>query len=263
MVKELGKNRENCKLVPNILDRMFGRFLNHATIFVYHRVANVSHDPHLLCVSLKNFENQIKYLKENFDVVPLSQIINNLKSHKIKNKTISITFDDGYADNFYNALPILEKFNVCATIFVTTGNIDSQENFYWDKDTNKEDRGRSMTKKEIGKISAHNLIEIGAHTVNHPNLKKIYLNKQTLEIDTSKKALENILGKKIDGFAYPFGSKNTFSKETIKAVKQVGFRYACANTQKRIYSFSNVFAIPRILLRDWDTDILKEKFKNF
>ncbi|MBM2817607.1 MAG: NodB y protein [Parcubacteria group bacterium] len=240
---------------------ILSRFLRHSAILVYHRVADVSHDPLQLCVSPQNFRKQIIYLKENFNLIPLSQMINDLKSHKIKEKSVAITFDDGYADNLYTALPILEELNAPATIFITTGNIDSQEDFYWDKNTAKEDRGRSMTIEELKKISTHPLIEVGAHTVYHPNLRKIVTDKQYEEINQSKIMLERILDKKIVGFAYPFGSKKSFSKSTISEVKKAGFRFACANTQEKIYFFSDLFAIPRILARNWDSDILAKKLK--
>ena len=240
---------------------IFSLFLRHSAILVYHRVANVSHDPLQLCVSPQNFKKQIIYLKKNFNLIPLSQMVNNLKSHKIKERAVAVTFDDGYSDNLYTALPILEEFNVPATIFITTGNIDSQEDFYWDKNTAKEDRGRPMTAEEIKKIASHPLIEIGAHTVHHPNLKKINTDKQEEEIMKSKIMLEKILDKKIFGFAYPFGSRRSFSKETISEVKKSGFNFACANTQEKVCFFSNLFAIPRILARNWDSDTQAKKLK--
>ena len=235
--------------------------LKHSIVLVYHRVANVSHDPLQLCVSIQNFRDQISYLKKKFDIVPLSQIVGSLRSRKIKNRTLAITFDDGYADNLYEALPILEEFNVPATIFITTGNTDSQEDFYWDKNTNKEDRGRPMTAEEIKKVASHSLIEIGAHTVHHPNLRKINIDKQAEEIMQSKIMLEKILDKKISGFAYPFGSKKSFSKETVSEVKKYGFNFACANTQEKVCFLSNLFAIPRILVRDQSPETMAKKLK--
>lgn len=240
---------------------ILNHFLRHGTILVYHRVANVSHDPLQLCVSTDNFKKQIIYLKKNFNLVPLSSMIDDLKSRKIKKKTIAITFDDGYADNLYTALPILEEFNVPTTIFIATDNVNSQEDFYWDKNTDKEDRGRPMNIEELKKISAHPLIEIGAHTVHHPNLRKINIDEQSAEIRQSKNALEEILDKKISGFAYPFGSKKSFFRKTISEVKKAGFHFACANTQEPVYFFSNLFAIPRILSRNWNTDTLSKKLK--
>ena len=240
---------------------IFSLFLRHSAILVYHRVANVSHDSLQLCVSPQNFRKQIIYLKENFNLIPLSQMVNNLKSHKIKEGAVAVTFDDGYADNLYTALPILEELNAPATIFITTGNIDSQEDFYWDKNTAKEDRGKPMTAEEIKKISSSPLIEIGAHTVNHPNLRKINTKEQVDEIMQSKIMLEKILDKKISGFAYPFGSRRSFSKETVSEVKKSGFNFACANTQEQVYSFSNLFSIPRILVRDWDIETFKKGLK--
>ena len=240
---------------------ILNHFLRHCTILVYHRVANVSHDPLQLCVSSDNFKKQMMYFKKKFNLISLSQMANDIKSRKIKGGTMAITFDDGYADNLYAALPILEELNIPATIFIATDNINSQEDFYWDKNTNKADRGRPMAIEEIKKISAHPLIEIGAHTVHHPNLGKININEQSAEIMQSKIMLEEILGKQISGFAYPFGSKKSFSKKTISEVKKAGFHFACANTQEPVYFFSNLFCIPRIIVRDCDINTFKNKLK--
>lgn len=249
------------QLINYFRANVLSHFLRHSTILVYHRVADISHDPLQLCVSSHNFREQIIDLKKHCNLVTLSHMVDDLKLRKVKKKTVAITFDDGYADNLYTALPILEELNVPATIFIATGNTNSQEEFYWDKNTNKADRGRPMTIEEIKKISAHPLIEIGAHTVNHPNLRKINTDEQSAEIMQSKIMLEEISGKQISGFAYPFGSQKSFSKKTISEVKKAGFHFACANTQEPVYFFSNLFCIPRILVRDWDINTFKNKLK--
>src|SRR3989344_9483177 len=95
----------------------------------YHKLADPQNDPHLLCVSPENFREQIKFLKENFRIVPLVQLVQEVRSKKLKNKTLTITFDDGYADNLHNALPVLQEHNIPATIFLTAGYIGSNKPF--------------------------------------------------------------------------------------------------------------------------------------
>lgn len=102
-------------------------------VLIYHRVAILKKDPELLTVSPKKFEEQIRYLKENCHVISLKEMTSNLKRNKIPKSAIIITFDDGYADNLYNAKPILEKYGISATVFVTTGNILSGREFWWDE----------------------------------------------------------------------------------------------------------------------------------
>lgn len=97
-------------------------------VLVYHRIAKeIEFDTWNLAVKVENFEKQIKYIKENYQILRLDD---NLKN--VNENSIVITFDDGYADNYWNALPILEKYQVPATIFVSTQNLGTDNFFYWD-----------------------------------------------------------------------------------------------------------------------------------
>ncbi len=102
-------------------------------VLIYHRVAVLENDTHQLAVSPKKFEEQIKYLKNRFNVISLQEMISELKNGRMQKNSIVITFDDGYADNLYNAKPILEKYSIPATIFVTAGMVGSNREFWWDE----------------------------------------------------------------------------------------------------------------------------------
>ncbi|MGE5498036.1 MAG: polysaccharide deacetylase family protein, partial [Syntrophothermus sp.] len=103
-----------------------------ANVLLYHRIANDPLDTQLLTVTPENFDEHLKVLKNNFNIVPLSSLIRSVKEKSIEPRTIAITFDDGYLDNYTYALPLLEKQRVPATIFVTAGMVGSQEEFWWD-----------------------------------------------------------------------------------------------------------------------------------
>lgn len=81
-----------------------------------------------LAITPEVFEEHIKFLKENYDILRLEDAW-----ESSRNRSVVITFDDGYADNFLYALPILEKYKVPATIFVSTGNIGTANEFWWDE----------------------------------------------------------------------------------------------------------------------------------
>lgn len=125
----------------NLKKRLYNHLFPTARILLYHRIADVKNDPYFLSVSSENFYNQLKFLKENFNIMPLAQIVKWIREGKLKDKSIALTLDDGYADNLYNALPILEEFKVPATIFLTAGYINmsagTSQNmtFYWDQNT--------------------------------------------------------------------------------------------------------------------------------
>ncbi len=101
-------------------------------VLLYHRIANDPINSQLLAVSPQNFEGHLKELAENYNVVPLVKFIEQIRRNQLKPNTVAITFDDGYADNLINALPILEKYNLPATVFITTGMIGSDREFWWD-----------------------------------------------------------------------------------------------------------------------------------
>lgn len=232
-------------------------------ILLYHRVASSNNDSHKLCVSPENFQKQVEYLKENFKVIPLVQLVQNIKTKGIQNNSIIITFDDGYADNLHNALPILEEFNVPATVFLTAGYVDSNKPFYWDENTPVEDRGWPISADEAKTLSNRHLIEIGGHTISHPKLAKLPENEQFKEISGGKQILEEILNTPLASFAYPFGGKDSFNKTTIKLVKKADFNYACSNIHERVKNSSDIFALPRYVVRNWNLEEFKKEFKKF
>jgi peptidoglycan/xylan/chitin deacetylase (PgdA/CDA1 family) len=91
-------------------------------------VALVERDPHRLCVTPDRFAEQVVYLQRQVDVVPLSAVRDGGPGRRV-----AVTFDDGYADNATVAKPVLESLDVPATLFITTGNIDTGREFWWDR----------------------------------------------------------------------------------------------------------------------------------
>lgn len=102
-------------------------------ILLYHRIADDSIDSQLLCVSPKNFEEQLQLLKKHYRVLPLHDFIDLMNNNKLQPNDVCITFDDGYADNLYKAAPLLQKYDVPATFFITTGMIGSISEVWWDQ----------------------------------------------------------------------------------------------------------------------------------
>lgn len=102
---------------------------NHnVCVLLYHRICHLSVDTWRLANTPEVFEEHIKFLKENYDILRFEDAW-----EPSSNRSVVITFDDGYADNFLYALPILEKYKVPATIFVSTINIGTTNEFWWDE----------------------------------------------------------------------------------------------------------------------------------
>ncbi len=100
---------------------------------MYHRVDIIVTDPWSICVSPPRFEKQVKFLKNNFNVISTGDLINQVTTGNITDNSICITFDDGYADNYVNAKSILEKYDCPATFFIATAFINQPKPFWWDE----------------------------------------------------------------------------------------------------------------------------------
>lgn len=104
----------------------------HGLILMYHRVAVDSSDSGGICVSPQRFREQLDVLTRTADVVPLGELRSRLKAGRKQRPPAAITFDDGYADNLHQALPILERADMPATVFVSTSWIGANTPFWWD-----------------------------------------------------------------------------------------------------------------------------------
>lgn len=98
---------------------------------MYHRVADLDVDPWGLAVRPRDFERHIRLLSTAFNVVPLAALQSAARRPHLR-PPVAITFDDGYADNFENAWPILQRYKVPATFFIPSGPIETGREFWWD-----------------------------------------------------------------------------------------------------------------------------------
>jgi peptidoglycan/xylan/chitin deacetylase (PgdA/CDA1 family) len=94
----------------------------------YHRVTDMPTDLNSLAVSPGNFRSQMEYLKKHFQIVRFED-----DWSQVRKPAFVVTFDDGYADNMLEALPVLEDVGVPATFFISTGNLESSDGFWWDE----------------------------------------------------------------------------------------------------------------------------------
>jgi peptidoglycan/xylan/chitin deacetylase (PgdA/CDA1 family) len=102
-------------------------------ILLYHRVTDLTSDPWQLCVSPHNFEQQMQLLSETCTPVLLREMVSVLETKHLPRLPVVVTFDDGYADNLHQALPTLERFEIPATFFLTTGWFGRHREFWWDE----------------------------------------------------------------------------------------------------------------------------------
>jgi peptidoglycan/xylan/chitin deacetylase (PgdA/CDA1 family) len=100
---------------------------------MYHRVTDLANDPHLLAVTPKHFAEQMEILRRYYIPIPLQSLVQALHDRKLPKRAVVVTFDDGYADNLHEAMPLLERYDIPATVFVTAGQVGSEREFWWDE----------------------------------------------------------------------------------------------------------------------------------
>ncbi len=115
---------------PSIIGPRTSPLLKAPVILLYHRVSELSSDPWNLCVAPQRFAEHMQILREYARPLPLKSF--SPGQHLQDPASVFVTFDDGYADNLYNAKPVIERFDIPATFFLSTSLLGSPREFWWD-----------------------------------------------------------------------------------------------------------------------------------
>lgn len=200
-------------------------------VLMYHHIGPLPPDAddirRGLTVSAENFDAGLKFLKDgNYNVVTLQKMYQMVAQGEDVSKTVVLTFDDGYDDNYVHALPILQKYGFTGTFFIISGKIGQAE---------------YMTQDQIKKlVSVGN--EIGSHTVNHLDLATLPATNLKSEVEDSKSTLEKLIGEPVVSFCYPSGK---FSPDVEKAVAAAGYKIAVTTQKGAPFLTNNPFEVPR------------------
>jgi peptidoglycan/xylan/chitin deacetylase (PgdA/CDA1 family) len=175
----------------------------------------------------------MRFLKNrHYNVVPLGSLSGLLKdNNKIPSRTVAITFDDGYKDNYIYAYPILKKLGLPATIFIIIQEVDRPLNdrLSWDQIKQMRDSG---------------LIFFGSHAVGPDPLYKMKTeNELRRQIFDSKRMLEEELGCEVLAFSYPEGMFDAHMKDLVK---EAGYKIAVATSPGKKYANDDLFALKRV-----------------
>ena len=315
------------------------RLAPRALILMYHRVTELANDPHLLAVTPLHFAEHLEIIRQHTTPVNLQQLVEALHRGKVPNRAVVITFDDGYADNLHQAKPLLERFEIPATVFVTAGQVDSQREFWWDEldrlllqpvwlpdrlqleiagtayvweswqkgeytqQDYQRDRSwhierqdephprhrlfrtlferlqsapveerqrvlesirlwsgaepiarpthRALSSDEVLLLAQDDLIEVGAHSMTHPNLAALDEAGQRAEIRQSRECLEAMINRPVTSFAYPNGFT---TQESAVLLREARFTSACSSESDAVWRDADVFHMPRLGVRDWDQE---------
>ncbi|MGL5701809.1 MAG: polysaccharide deacetylase family protein, partial [Cetobacterium sp.] len=214
-------------------------------VIMYHRVIKDESEKgvHGTYVTVKQFDEQMKYLKnKGYETITFEDLLNNKYKQRFDKdkKWIMLTFDDGYKDNYENAFPILKKYQFKGIIYI----LDGVKYNKWDVDdkNNPEKEFPLMNVEELLEMQKYG-IEFGGHTSTHPKLAELSLENVKKEIILSKNNIENLVGKELLSFAYPYGSLN---EDVKKIAQESGYQFAVATDSGSITFSDDLFEIRRV-----------------
>jgi peptidoglycan/xylan/chitin deacetylase (PgdA/CDA1 family) len=193
------------------------------------------------------FEQHLAWLVEHCEVVGFESV---LQPGGVRPR-VCLTFDDGYVDNLEHALPLLQRYGLKATFFITTGFLERDPiAFGWIQQT------FGMSLGQVGPLDWAVLDElfaagmpIGAHTHTHRRLKDLTLIEQREELERSKEILEQHLGLSIPTMAYPFGLPTVaFDRQTVEIARQVGYQQVGAVQFRGVRPSDDYFRVPRFVM---------------
>lgn len=102
-----------------------------AAVLCYHRVFDPPRNRWGVAVTPAHFEEHLDYLCRNHTILPLLELLDRMEEGRVPDRAVVLTFDDGYADNLHTALPLLQRYDAPATVFVASGYVDQAAEFWW------------------------------------------------------------------------------------------------------------------------------------
>ncbi|MBW6410472.1 polysaccharide deacetylase family protein [Clostridium weizhouense] len=235
----LSNNSEQEKKLPekniNLVNENIG-----VPVLYYHSVQQTEDNE--VTISPQKLRNELRYIKDSgYTTITMRELQDHLLNNSpIPEKSIVITFDDGYMNNYTNAFPILKDLGMKATIFCITFKLDGQ--YY-------------LSEHAIKEMSNYG-IDIESHTAGHPDLTTMTYEEQLSEFKESKETLEAITGKPVITVAYPYGNYNA---DSMKAAKDAGFSLGFTTKLGLADRDDNPFSLDRIYI---NSNYTMDTFKN-
>lgn len=214
-------------------------------VIMYHSVSNANASSSFASIRMtkSNFKNEMQYLKDNsYHTLTMDELYDYIVNNKeIPEKSVMITFDDGYEDNYTDVYPILKEYGFKATIFVITSVINSDPGY--------------LTSAQLKEMSS-NGIEIESETTKDMKLEELTSTQQESALEDSKTKLETILGKKVEYVSYPMGSCDD---NTVVEAKNTGYKLGFTRDGKWANKNNGQFKLSRMYI---DPSYNQQQFEN-
>jgi peptidoglycan/xylan/chitin deacetylase (PgdA/CDA1 family) len=235
-------------------------------ILVYHRVCPLYYKKEITYANVypEEFEKQMAYLRDHCEVITVSEYLERKSSNGLTGRELCITFDDGFKDNYLYAFPVLKKYRLRATFFLTTGYIGRDTLFPWmplDRGA-KEDlirfrvRWLPLSWEEVKEMMEWGM-EFGTHTHTHrDSLSKMTAGEAEQEIDESTRRFREKTGIAPKLFSYPHGTFKDYGPSHIRVLK--AFQYSAGLTTNigRNDRSQSPYELKRIIV--YEADSLRE-----
>ena len=192
-----------------------------------------------LTVHPSDFKRQMTWLRRlGYRGLSMHELLPYIKGER-HGKVVGITFDDGYRNVYTNALPVLRDNDFTATNYFVARQIAGGN--VWDSEKGIP-HSQLMSVDQI-KAWAVAGMEVGSHTLDHPNLPKLSPEVADYQIKQSKIELEDIIGKEVGAFCYPYGG---YAPEVLAMVRDAGYTNATTTEGGLANSTDNIYALPRV-----------------
>jgi peptidoglycan/xylan/chitin deacetylase (PgdA/CDA1 family) len=207
------------------------------SILTYH---SLDDSGSVLSISPELFAEQMKILSElDVKVISLEEVPSVLMNSAVGGRFVAITFDDGFQNMLKNALPVLQRYGFPATVFLVSDYCGRENS--WPSQPLFVQRRPLLRWTEVKEMSAAG-VAFGAHTRTHPDLRSVASAVAGEEIVSSKKAIEDVVGRSVQSFAYPYGAYN----EEVRRLVQMHFSVACTTQLDFVGMESDPFALERL-----------------
>ena len=203
-------------------------------VLMYHSLQfDPAHPDNSARIKAESFAAQMKWLHDNgYTTLTLRQLYDGLlEQGGFPQKSVALTFDDGYEDFYTNGFPVLKQYGFASTVFMIAGSI-GQPGY--------------LSQSELSTLTQAG-VDIECHTVTHPYLDKLSFDAQLREMTDASNTLYAIVGHSIDYLAYPYGHYND---DTIRADRIAGFRLAFKMDGGWVRVGDSPFELPRVYIGD-------------
>ena len=212
-------------------------------VLVYHGTPpGRSADPYSL--HAERFRRHIDHLADNgWRTLTMREL---LSGNGNRERCVAITFDDGYDDNYEHAFRLLESRGMMATWFIVASGMGGRSDWL----TGRQAERSLMSRERVCELESAGM-EIGSHGWRHVPFPSLSSRQQLEEMIRSKHELEDLLGRPVEGFAFPFGQ---YTAESLGLLERAGYRYGCTTRSGRFNPAESPYEIRRITIFSGDDE---------